>query len=278
MPTTPEDAEPPPATAVAVATPTASPRAVPPTPVVSYPTALTARPLVLPANGLEGGVRLLTTRYESGDDRFMFHNLEARGRGALGTTEVEAALVMFVYQQFPESFGDVPDPDRLQSIFLAARHGLDPDQTVGLELDVAGLTSEFTTVRGLAVYHRKAHLSPRAAIDSAVGLGYQRSSSSQTVPSQTWSYVVVETRHRIQAQLTPTVALEGRAALRFLRDNGSPSEMTFTTGSAIGFDVGVGVTAAVAPTIDVIAAFDVLDGGDLGAKLFTIGVMTRRVP
>ena len=89
---------------------------------------------------------------------------------------------------------------------------------------------------------------------------------------------MVETRHRIQAQLTPTVALEGRAALRFLRANESPSDTTFATGSAIGFDVGVGVTAAVAPTLDVIATVDVLDGGDLGAKLFTIGVMTRRVP
>ena len=87
-----------------------------------------------------------------------------------------------------------------------------------------------------------------------------------------------ETRDRIQAQVTPTVALEGRAALRYLRENGTPSDAGFATGSAIGFDVGIGVIAAVAPTIDVIAAVDVLDGGDIGAKLFTIGVMTRRVP
>ncbi len=243
-----------------------------------YPAALVARPLLLPSGGVEGGVRLLAYRIESGGQAYTFASLEPRVRYGLGRVELEGAVGLFLFQDVPGDGGSPTDPDRLQSVFVAGRYGLTPDRSVGVELTAGGLTGDFKTYLPALVLEDKAHLAPLTAIESTVALGYGRAQFDSGPMSSSSSWLSLELRGRLEAQVTSRLALEGRARLGYTRPLGD-DDTPFFGGATLGFDVGVGALAALTPSVDVVAAIDIVQAGsNLSSKAFTVGVLARRVP
>lgn len=240
-----------------------------------YPTAHAQRPLMLPAGGAEGGLRLLVTSQDVGDDSYTVLVVEPHGRYGLGPIEIEAAAQIFVTDWLPESFGTF-ERERLQTLSVAGRYLLGPDSGIGVELTAATPVSALRTYRPMLTLQHKEHLSSSAAVVLAGGAGLDvvRFDTSESVESSTG--LAVEGSGRAQAQLTPGAAIEALVGMRYSRplDGGDASFIE----SAVAVNVEVGVVASLAPGVDITAAIGFLSSEGVDQKLFTLGVVTRRIP
>lgn len=247
-----------------------------------YPQELAARPLLLPAGGLEGTVQLVTSREEwpsgelGGATMIDFVNLEPRARYALARLELEAGVGVLVFEDLSES-QPFFQPERLQSVSLAARYGLTPDASVGVQLTAITPAGDYTSYQPALTVERKLHLSARAAIDVGARAGASWSSFSSGTTSSSSTSLLVAGQAGPEAQLSSRFALRAIGRLGYARVVDAP---TGTSPAVLSFDVELGALVAITRDLDVIAGvdFQTSGDGDYDVKLFTVGLAGRRVP
>lgn len=251
---------------------------VPPAP--TYPSAHVARPLLLPLNGLEGYGQISAYRTTIGenfglesDATLTTYALTPGVRAGLNGVEVEASLDIFLARTADDAFEGTPDPDRLQAFFIAARLRRSADTSAGVSLVAYNITTDYSAIEPTLTLGRKVHLSPVSAFIGGLGFGLQQQSVGE---GSSVKALLLEWNGRLQAQVAPTVAVEGRVSMRYLEELGE-SDVGFDR-SSIAFRVGAGVVAAISPTFDLFASVDLVDSGELDSKIFTIGAVGRRVP
>lgn len=255
---------------------------VPPAPVApqsGYPREITARPLVLPSGVFEGVIPILMTTYggvfdDDGDDLTVY-GLAPRVRAGVGSAELEAGIDLLI--DTDQDFGG-DGPERLTAAFVAARYALAPDQTLGAELTAITPAADFRTLEPRLLVNHKAHLSPVAAVIASVGGGMDLSSYSVDDASDSW--VVAATQLVVQAQVAPSIGLQGRATINYrhhLDDDDLPGDSQ-DQHSGFHQDYGVRVALAATPMVDVIGGLDLLASGEFTAKVISFGVAMRSSP
>ena len=273
------DVKPPEPMAPAPAPPTSTTVPMPPPPPAEapskYPTAQAQRPLLLPTGAAEGGLRLRMTIQDFGDESLDTLVTEPHGRYGLGSVEIEATAQLFVAQWLPDSVGTF-EPQRLQSLAVAGRYLLDPNRSVGAEVTVGTPVAELRLYRPMLTLQHKSHLSATSAVELRGGAGAELLRFDTGGGSQSATSLALEGSARLQAQLSPGVAVEGLVGMRHARSlDGEDAGFiqTLTT-----FDLEVGVVGSIAPGVDLAGAIGIITGDQIDQKVITLGVVTRRVP
>jgi hypothetical protein len=245
---------------------------LPPTETSGYPLALTERPLLLPSGGVEVGALLTLGLFDFDDETSWTLAAVPTVRTTVGTVELYGGASLHLTDDEDELQADRP---RVQSVLIGARHGFSPDSALGVELAMRQPLDEPTTYRPAVGYRGKARLSPRAAIEAGAGLAYE--TTGETDFSSGFDLFVVEGQVAVQAQVAPSVGVQGRGRLLYARPQGDDD--LFLPASFTNFDVGFGVVGALSPAIDLVAGVDiVLSTGDGAYKVVTFGLVARRVP
>lgn len=248
--------------------------APPPEPMVTgYPTQLVARRLLLPVGSFEGGLNVVLNRTELGsDDSLSLLDGVPRVRYAAPGVELEAFAGISL---FTSDLGDTTiERDRLSMLGAAVRHGLGADTSIGAELTVHYPVSDFPAYQPRAVVATKQHLSAASALQLSGfgGLDHQAQPSMSMVPDS--NVMIVGGELRAQAQLDAQFGVEARAMLQLRHTLDGPDA---PIENVLAQSYGVRAVAAVSPSMDVIAGFDVPDGQGR-QKVFTLGFVARSVP
>jgi hypothetical protein len=167
------------------------------------------------------------------------------------------------------------DANRLQALYVAGRYGLTRDQSVGVELTVQLPSDTVSGYAPLVTLQHKQHLTTRSAIETGGGVGFEEQRFDSGGDQRSAQALVLVGRARAQAQVTPVLAVEGSTLLRYRRALGD--EQPFG-GTWLGFSVALGVVAAISRDVDVTAGVDFVAGGDVDQKIYTVGVLARRIP
>jgi hypothetical protein len=250
----------------------------PPTTTIEtgYPRALAARPLTMPNGGVEGsivfGYESLTLLY-FGQDALV---VRPRVRYGIGMAEVEVNAAIVAYQEDPDPMSPFPfEREELAAIGGAGRFVVLPDTAAGLEMTIQSPAADTTTYQPRAVIAHKARMTGRSAAEMQLGIGVDHTSFGD-MSIQTG---IAEAQLRVQAQIAPLVAVEGRATLRYLNSFEESDPSIPQLDSYLAQDYGLRVVGSLTPDIDAIAGFDVLYAQDEGGdKVFVLGIVARRVP
>ncbi|HEY5934363.1 MAG TPA: hypothetical protein VIU61_07010 [Kofleriaceae bacterium] len=286
-PVEPEPAPPPePAPAPAPApAPVPPPQPVaPPQPVEGYPLALAARPLFLPASGFEvGGLVLLGLQdfeSESGEDTFETVFLRPGFRYGFSGAELELGMDVLVHQGEIEGV-TLTNDDPVARLYAAGRFEVSPDVALGGELTVSGPTSDFKVYSPRAIVANKQRFGGRGAVELSAGAGldHRPAVESEGFEVESSSAMVVGGQLRVQAQITPIIAAEARAQIRYFKSLEDETEGNpFVLGEYFAQDYGLRVVGAVSPDLDLIGGLDILSTGEANYKIVSFGVAYRRVP
>ncbi len=278
----PPDPAPPPPQPEPVPVVVSTPVAPPVTPVVveaGYPRELVLRPLILPQGGFEGSALFVLQTLSTGgsDSDSQNHALiQPRLRYGFGAGEVELAASFLAYE--PEDTSMFPiERETFQNVSVAGRFKVAPSTVIGAELGVFSPVGDVKTYAPRAIAATKLHLSAASAAELAFkgGINHVEEQSESSIGGNT---VVLSSELRVQAQVAPEVAVEGRALLAYynLDDDdsfeGSPGSYFLQT-------YGVWLVGSVSRDIDLSAGFDIVhSNGDFTMKLFSVGIAARRVP
>jgi len=286
-PTPPPEPEPTPAPPPAP-TPPPTPVAPPPQPVPmaeGYPLALAARPLLLPASGLEvGGVMLVGLQdfdIDGEEETLETVYLHPGLRYGFGGAEVEVALDLLVHQAEIEGTSLGTD-DLLARLYAAGRFAVSPDVALGGEVAISQPTADLKLYSPRAIVANKQRFGGRGAVElsAQAGLDYQPSVEEMGFEFPSSTRMVVGGQLRVQAQVTPIIAVEARGLIRYFNtfddDSGDPGAPSF--GEFFAQEYGLRVVGAVSADLDLIGGLDVLQTGDANYKIVSFGVAYRRVP
>lgn len=234
-----------------------------------YPRALVDRPVVLPRGGNEGSVGFVLMERSFDGKSHPIALVEPHLRAAIGTVEIELGASVMLLERLDLDYY-VP-LDTLAELSGAVRHGLRPDLSIGLEIEVGSPTS-YVTVATHGVVTRKVRVGTAAALEASFALGEiyreDRPAFSGNEPYLEHAFSAIG-QLRAQAQLAAALALEARARIAF---NSQPAGHT-------GLDNGVRMLASLTPIVELSVGLDVYTTGS-SVEVFTIGVGVafRRVP
>jgi hypothetical protein len=245
-----------------------------------YPRELALRPLMLPGGALEGSLMFTLQNISTGSSDSRNSGVASpRFRYSFGVAEAEVGVSLLAYETEDTSMFPI-EGERFQSLFAAGRFKVSSSVVVGAELNVFTPAADFKTYSPRALAATKLMLSRASAVEIAVRTGVDRNSSIDLMGMSFGgiSTFVLSSEVRLQAQVTPGVAIEARALLGYYNPDGDPST-TGVPSSYFAQTYGLRVVGTVTPDVDLIAGFDVTNStGDATVKVFSVGVAARRVP
>ncbi len=271
-----------PATTPSATTPTSATPAEPaqPAPVTevaeSYSRSLVLRPIVLPAGAFEAGASLGLQHLSAGMSSISLYTGEPRLRYGLGSAELEAAAQFVIADS--TSGGAMADYETVQVVDLAGRFVVAPDTTVGARMlfysptgDTKGYTPRVTAAH-------KLRPSGRSAIGLSFAGGVEHTQYSEMSMLDSLTLLIVSGELRAQAQVTPSVAIEGRAELGYFDQLGDANGGLLLDAKGFNQTYGIQLVGAVTRDVDVVIGADILFSGLVDIKRYFAGVVFRRLP
>lgn len=233
-----------------------------------YPELHVRRPLLLPSGGVEGTARAMLDTIDVHTARYDQIAADGRVRLGLGRFEIEAGAAVLVHSDPIEGFAV---PERLRDLFVAVRHGFSPDHVLGVEVLATRYGGVPLSYRAALIYRRQDHLSPRAAVVSAVGATLWGTSLAGVRAR----VLDVQGRIAVEAQLARWLMVSTYFDLGGRHELDEPEVTNIETlHASMGFRVMVAATRAIDLVMD--ARSD--STGTVEAGTFTVGLAVRRMP
>lgn len=263
---------------IAIAPAIADPLPTPPeTPRVriasSYPRSLIQRRLLLPPGVAEASIRFALTRL-GGTELSTVADPNLRVR--LGPVELRGGGSLLMY----ETRGPDPRADTIAGLSFGAHFAVRPDLSLGLELSMRS-PATYPTIASRAVILHKARLGERAALELLAGVGeIHRDEPPRMEREPTRANTLsVGGQLKLQVQLTPEVAIEGRAALTFYKPLDEVGKKVMPPPSYFGSEYGLRMLGSLSQALDVFAGLDVYPTDpDPDIVTITVGLAVRVLP
>jgi hypothetical protein len=202
--------------------------------------------------------------------------LHVRGRYSFGVAELAAGTSAQLYN----SARDTPSRDDglLQAVFASARYLIANDLGLGFEMTVHDPAIADRRYTPRLVLAKKLRMHPRAAVELVLAQGLDRTTLVSGSTRVRATVLAVAAQVRAQAQITPVIAVEGRAQIGYFDALADPEPLMPLATEYFAQDYGVRVVGGVTPYVDVLAGFDVLTSGGSSIRVLSFGVTVRRVP